>query len=74
MAATRNSNYYELGLVHPESPRPHTESPVYQGGYTDRIDTIDSDGTVGVPDGPGLGVDYDWEYVRENQVDSTVHN
>jgi L-alanine-DL-glutamate epimerase-like enolase superfamily enzyme len=74
MAATRNSNYYELGLVHPDSPLPHTESPVYQGGYTDRIDTIDSDGTVGVPDGPGLGVDYDWEYVRENQVDSTVYN
>jgi L-alanine-DL-glutamate epimerase-like enolase superfamily enzyme len=74
MAATRNSNYYELGLVHPDSPLPHTESPVYQGGYTDRIDSIDSDGTVGVPGGPGLGVDYDWEYVRENQVNSTVYN
>ncbi len=73
MAATRNSNYYELGLVHPDSTRPHTESPAYRGGYTDRIDAIDSDGTVGVPDGPGLGVDYDWEYVRANQVDSTVY-
>lgn len=74
MAATRNSNYYELGLVHPNSPTVHTESPVYQGEYTDRIDAIDSDGTVGVPDGPGLGVKYDWGYVRKNQVDSTVYD
>lgn len=73
MAATRNSNYYELGLVHPESPIPHSQAPIYRGGYTDRIDAIDADGTVGVPDGSGLGVDYDWEYVHANQVDATVY-
>jgi len=74
MAATRNSNYYELGLVHPDSPLAHTQSPVYAGGYADRIDAIDGDGTVGVPDGPGLGVEYDWEYVRANQVSRTVYD
>lgn len=36
------------------------------------IDTIDDDGTVAVPDGPGLGVNYDWEYIEENQAGS-VH-
>ncbi|MFD1572007.1 enolase C-terminal domain-like protein [Halorubrum laminariae] len=73
MAATRNSNFYELGLVHPTSKNPHSEYPVYQNGYTDRIDSIDEDGTVGVPDGPGLGVEYDWEYVNENLVERAVY-
>jgi L-alanine-DL-glutamate epimerase-like enolase superfamily enzyme len=73
MAATRNSNYYELGLVHPDSQVPHTEYPVYQNGYTDRIDAIDEDGTVGVPSGPGLGVEYDWDHVEANRVRNVVY-
>ncbi|WP_101296980.1 enolase C-terminal domain-like protein [Halegenticoccus soli] len=67
MAATRNSNYYELGLVHPDCAVPHAEPPIY-GSYTDRFDGLDGNGTVAVPDGPGLGVEYDWEYVEENRV------
>jgi len=39
---------------------------VYEGGYTDLMDTVDADGTVAVPDGPGLGVEYDWDYIMEN--------
>lgn len=70
MAATRNSNYYELALVHPKLDNPIP--PVYKGGYNDYIDAIDDDGTVPVPDGPGLGVDYDWEYIEEHQTGS-VH-
>ena len=70
MAATRNSNYYELGLLHPESPTPHTESPVYCDGYTDSVESLDSNGTVPVPDGPGLGVTYDWEYIEANATQS----
>jgi len=73
MAATRNSNYYELGLLHPDSLLPHSEAPIYQGEYTDRIDTIDDDGMVGVPNRPGLGVDYDWEYVRSNAINKTIY-
>jgi L-alanine-DL-glutamate epimerase-like enolase superfamily enzyme len=70
MAATRNANYYEMALVHPivENPVP----PVYRGGYADRLDSIDGDGTVAVPDGPGLGVDYDWEYIDDHRTGS-VH-
>ncbi|SFG85381.1 L-alanine-DL-glutamate epimerase [Halopelagius inordinatus] len=70
IAATRNANYYELALVHPEAQ--NTQPPVYDGDYSDMFDTIDDDGTVPVPDGPGLGVDYDWEYVEENSTGS-VH-
>jgi len=70
MAATRNANYYELALVHPdcESPAP----PIYSDGYSDKLDTIADDGTVSVPDGPGLGVQYDWDYIEANSTGS-VH-
>ena len=70
IAATRNANYYELALVHPEAE--NTQPPVYRGDYSDMFDTIDDDGTVPVPDGPGLGVEYDWDYVEANKTGS-VH-
>ncbi|MFB6151689.1 MAG: enolase C-terminal domain-like protein [Haloarculaceae archaeon] len=70
IAATRNTNYYEMALVHPDAP--NTTPPVYDGSYEDQLDAVDDDGTVAVPDGPGLGVDYDWAFVRENATGS-VH-
>jgi L-alanine-DL-glutamate epimerase-like enolase superfamily enzyme len=30
------------------------------------MEAVDEDGTVAVPDGPGLGVEYDWDYVEAN--------
>ena len=68
MAATRNANYYELALVHPKVRNP--VPPVYNGEYSDYIDTIDDDGTVPVPDDPGLGVDYDWDFIKDNATGS----
>jgi L-alanine-DL-glutamate epimerase-like enolase superfamily enzyme len=70
IAAVRNTNYYELALVHPDCE--NTQPPVYEGGYSDMIDAVSSDGTVSVPDGPGLGVEYDWDYIYENKT-GTVH-
>jgi L-alanine-DL-glutamate epimerase-like enolase superfamily enzyme len=70
IAAVRNSNYYELALVHPDCP--NTQPPVYEGNYSDMIDTIDDEGYVEVPDGPGLGVDYDWDFIEQNATGS-VH-
>ncbi|MDS0293808.1 enolase C-terminal domain-like protein [Halogeometricum luteum] len=64
IAAMRNANYYEMALVHPDCD--NTGAPVYKGDYEDELDSIDDEGTVGVPDGPGLGVEYDWDYIEAN--------
>lgn len=66
MAATRNSNFYEVALVGPDCP--NAVPPVYTCGYTDQLDCIGPDGCVPVPDGPGLGVTYDWDYIEANRT------
>ncbi|MXV60550.1 mandelate racemase [Natronorubrum sp. JWXQ-INN-674] len=71
IAAIRNANYYEVALVHPDCK--NTQPPVYECGYSDMLDAVDDDGTVPVPDGPGLGVEYDWEYIEANEIDRRVH-
>lgn len=71
MAAIRNTNYYELGLVHPKLPR--TKPPIYACGYSDELDAIDASGCVPVPDGPGLGVTIDWDWVRAHTVGTMVY-
>jgi L-alanine-DL-glutamate epimerase-like enolase superfamily enzyme len=71
MAAMRNSNYYELGLVHPRVRPFH--APVYTSGYSDEIDAIDLKGNVAVPDLPGLGVTFDWKYIEAHQTGRTVY-
>ena len=72
MSALRNSNYYEMSLVHPKTDQIGRCQEIYGCGYRDRLDSIDKDGTVGVPDGPGFGVTYDWEFIRANRVDGKV--
>jgi L-alanine-DL-glutamate epimerase-like enolase superfamily enzyme len=67
MAAMRNSNFYELGLVHPKAPS--TRAPVYADGYRDDLDAVDSRGCVAVPEGPGLGVAYDWDFIRRHTAE-----
>ena len=66
MSALRNSNYYEVALLGPDCP--NAVPPVYACGYTDQIDCVDSDGTVAVPIGPGLGVSYDWNFIDRNRL------
>lgn len=61
MAAIRNTNWYEIALVGPGMP--NALPPIYACGYSDQLDAIDAKGTVGVPDGSGLGVVYDWERI-----------
>ncbi|GGN20374.1 enolase C-terminal domain-like protein [Halarchaeum nitratireducens] len=68
IAATRNANYYEMALVHPDAA--NTTPPIYADGYEDQFETVDDDGTVPVPDGPGLGVAYDWDYIEANSTGS----
>ncbi len=64
MAAMRNSNFYEMGLVHPKLSNIACP-PVYADGYADQLDSIDRNGCVGLPQGPGLGVVYDWPGVEQ---------
>ena len=66
MSAMRNSNFYEVALVGPGCP--NAMPPVYRCGYSDQLDCVDADGSVGVPTGPGLGVDYDWDFIAANRT------
>ena len=70
MAAMRNSNFYEVALVGPDCP--NAVPPVYACGYSDMLECIGEDGCVGVPEGPGLGVIYDWEFIENNRTALTV--
>jgi len=67
MAAVRNTNYYEMGLIHPRAPASH-DPLLYKDGYRDTLDAIDADGCVPVPQGPGLGVAIDWDWVERNRT------
>jgi L-alanine-DL-glutamate epimerase-like enolase superfamily enzyme len=65
MASMRNSSWYELSLVAPGVANP--VPPVFGSGYSDALEDIGEDGCMPVPDGPGLGVDYDWDYINANR-------
>ena len=67
MAAVRNTNYYEMGLVHPDWSHHHGPTP-YES-YRDGLHAVDGNGCVSVPRGPGLGVSFDWEYVEARETD-----
>jgi L-alanine-DL-glutamate epimerase-like enolase superfamily enzyme len=66
MAAMRNTNFYEMALVHPKVG--NAVPPVYACGYSDQLDAVGEDGCVPVPDGPGLGVTYDWEWIAAHRT------
>ena len=66
MAVVKNSNYYEVVWVHPNVP--DFNPPIYKNMNVTRLDCIDRDGMVAVPDGPGLGVEYDWDYIGKHST------
>ncbi len=67
-AAFRNTNFYELGLVGPKSGS--SKPKVYTCGYADSLEAVGEDGQVPVPTGVGLGVQYDWDFIRKNATNS----
>jgi L-alanine-DL-glutamate epimerase-like enolase superfamily enzyme len=73
MAAIHNMNYYEMGLVHPKAPI-IMKPPVIKGDYHDGLDAIDKNGCVQVPQGPGLSVEYDWDYITKHSTDVAVYD
>lgn len=66
ISAVPNTHFYELALVGPAMP--NVVPPVYRCGYSDQPEAVGRDGCVPVPDGPGLGVDYDWNFIRRHRV------
>ena len=70
MAAIRNTNYYELSGSRPKGPNANY-IPVYADDYVDQLDAA-VDGHFPVPQGPGLGVEYDWQKIRRNSVGTRV--
>jgi len=67
MTAIRNSNYYEMGLVHPKYDITSPATGVALN-YSDGLEAIDAAGCVVAPDGPGLGVVYDWDLIESRRV------
>jgi L-alanine-DL-glutamate epimerase-like enolase superfamily enzyme len=65
MSSIRNTNFFELGLVHPNLKT--TRPPIYLD-YNDNLDCVDSDGNVYAPDGPGIGVELDWDWINAHKV------
>ena len=57
---------YERGLLHPfvdyDTPEPWTRS---------RLDAMDEEGYVHLPQAPGLGQDIDFDYIRDHAVKAT---
>src|SRR5690606_10258354 len=72
MAHLRHANYYELGLIHPNVP--NTKAPVYaERRWLDGLDSVDANGCVEVPEGPGLGVEMDWDHIRAHQTEEIIY-
>jgi L-alanine-DL-glutamate epimerase-like enolase superfamily enzyme len=70
IASLRNTNYYELALVHPKVK--NTKPPIMLPEFTDELENVDKDGCVAVPEGPGLGVELDWDWIKAHTVDTVV--
>lgn len=68
LAAVKNANYYEVVWVHPLMR--DSEPPIYANVTITGLDCIDERGMVAVPEGPGLGIEYDWDYISAHSTGS----
>ncbi len=73
VAAIRNTNYYELSGSHPKAPN-YNYVPVYKDDYRDELDAADENGNFPVPQGPGLGVEYDWDLIAKWRTAIETYN
>lgn len=55
--------YCERGLLHPDHD--HDWTPPH---LNSSMDELNDDGTVTVPQDPGLGIDYDWDYIESKRI------
>ena len=70
ISALRNTHFYEMALIGPGMM--NSVPPVYLCGYSDQPEDLSADGTVPVPDGPGIGVEYDWDYILKHRTEMLV--
>ena len=70
ISALRNTHFYEMALIGPGMM--NSVPPVYLCGYSDQPEDLSADGTVPVPDGPGIGVKYDWDYILKHRTEMLV--
>ncbi len=70
LGAVKNANYYELVWVHPHIY--NSEPPVYKDVNITGLDCIDADGMVAIPQGPGLGIAFDWDYIAKHSTGRIV--
>ena len=40
--------------------------PIYLCEYSEALEAVGKDGCYPVPDGPGLGVRYDWDFITRH--------
>jgi L-alanine-DL-glutamate epimerase-like enolase superfamily enzyme len=66
ISAIRNTHMYEMALMGPNMP--NITPPVYTCGYSDHPQDLPTNGQVPVPQGPGLGVTYDWNFINAHQT------
>lgn len=57
--------YHEYGLLHPKYDYEENDNPAVTN-----TPHPDENGVIHVPEKTGLGLDIDWEYIRDNQVGS----
>ena len=57
--------YYERGLTAPDFNRDDT--PEY---LLEPCDPMDEEGYVRIPQGPGLGIELNWDYINQNRVET----
>lgn len=72
MSAIGNSNYYEMVWVHPDIECLQLTSDIFLEGYEDGLEAVDADGNVDVPDGPGMGVEWNWDAINKMTVGTKI--
>jgi L-alanine-DL-glutamate epimerase-like enolase superfamily enzyme len=53
--------------------RPALGADLYASDYRDGLDAIDGNGCVPVPEGPGLGVTYNWDLIERQRTGYTEY-
>ena len=66
LGAVKNANYYEVVWIHPSII--NSDPPVYKDAKVTGLDCIDANGMVAIPGGPGLGVEFDWDYIDKHST------